>query len=133
VWLDRGMKSDELAEAYVDAMNHADVAGVLTLFAPDGAVHSPLYGTIPATDFYPALFKDTSDAKLSLRASMSGTRAGHDVVSLWLDSEWAFAPGESQPYMSVDVAELDDGGKITQFYVVFDSAALRDAFDRRGK
>lgn len=125
------MRSDELAATYVDAMTQGDVARVLTLFASDGDVHSPLYGTLPAADFYPALFKDTAAAKLNLRASMSGSRDGHEVVALWLDWVWTLASGESTRAMAVDIAELDESGSISHFYIVWDSAPIREAFNRQ--
>ena len=35
---------------------------MLALFADGAIVHSPLYGTLPAAEFYPTLFADTSSA-----------------------------------------------------------------------
>jgi hypothetical protein len=39
----------------------------LALLAPDGIAHLPLYGSLPARQFYPRLFADTAEARLALR------------------------------------------------------------------
>ena len=57
-------------ETYLSAVREADVERVLSLFAPDAVVHSPLYGVMAPTEFYPTLFADTSEANLELRSVM---------------------------------------------------------------
>jgi ketosteroid isomerase-like protein len=48
------MSPQELAGAYLDALSRADVARMLDLFSDDALVHSPLYGPVPASMFFPA-------------------------------------------------------------------------------
>ncbi|HCM49016.1 MAG TPA: hypothetical protein DIS91_00510, partial [Microbacterium sp.] len=61
---------------------------MIALFAPDGIVESPLYGTMPAAEFYPALFADTASSRLTLRATMIGSTEVRTVVSFWFDFDW---------------------------------------------
>jgi len=75
--------------AYLEALEHADLEGVLRLFADRAVAHSPLYGELTAREFYPALFLDTASTRLRLRSTMTG---GHDgargglLVRLRLDA-----------------------------------------------
>jgi len=65
-----------VVEEYLGALGSRDLARLLGLFADGAVVHSPLYGTLPASDFYPRLFADTRDARLTLRAILRGAGAG---------------------------------------------------------
>ena len=67
------MTPGQLTDAYLAALEASDEAGVLALFAADAIARSPLYGPVPAAGFYPALFRDTSRASLTLHGVTSGT------------------------------------------------------------
>ena len=43
------MQADELVDTYLRALETFDVDLAVSLFAPGGVVHSPLYGPMPAT------------------------------------------------------------------------------------
>jgi hypothetical protein len=43
-----------LARDYLTAIERGDLAAILRLFHPEAIVHSPLYGPVPATEFYPS-------------------------------------------------------------------------------
>jgi ketosteroid isomerase-like protein len=122
---------DLLVERYLAALEAADLDAVLALFAPDATVVSPLYGTVPARAFYPVLFADTAESRLTLKATMRGTRDGRELVSFWFDFDWTLASGEPAPFSVVDVAELDDTGRIERLTIVYDTAPIRGAFDRQ--
>lgn len=125
------MRPDELAHAYLDALTVADVDAVLGLFADDGIVHSPLYGVLPATEFYPRLFADTGKAELTLRSAMSGTAEdGRAVVSFWFHFDWRLASGTAAPFDVVDVAVLDTTGDIVELHIVYDTVDVRPKFNR---
>jgi hypothetical protein len=57
----------ELAEAYLGALGRGDLGAMAGLFSDGAVVHSPLYGPLPAVDFFPALFADTAQSRLTLR------------------------------------------------------------------
>lgn len=54
------MTPGQLTDAHLAALQAADEARVLALFARGAIVHSPLYGPVPAAESYPALFRDTT-------------------------------------------------------------------------
>ncbi|GAA0196249.1 hypothetical protein GCM10008944_11670 [Cytobacillus oceanisediminis] len=125
------MEPAQLSHRYLEALEAGDLAGVLALFAPDATVVSPLYGTLPATEFYPLLLADTGQSRLTLRTTMTGEVDGRTVVSLWFDFDWTLASGEPAPFTVVDVAELDPDGRIERLHIVYDTAPIRAAFDRQ--
>jgi hypothetical protein len=123
------MQTDALVHAYLDALAAADSDRVVALFSDDGVVYSPLYGTVAAREFYPKLFADTSEARLTHRATMTGEYEGRPILSFWFDFEWVLAHGVPAPFTAVDVAELDDDGRITRLHIVYDTHPIRHAFD----
>lgn len=122
--------ADDLVATYLRALRAADADLVLSLFAGDGVVHSPLYGTRPASDFYRALFADTSQANLTLKSVMSGKdQAGQATVSFWFHFDWRLPSGVAAPFDVVDVATLGSDGKITELHIIYDTVDVRPAFE----
>jgi hypothetical protein len=122
--------TDALVDRYLRAVTEADVDGMLALFADDAIVHSPLYGDLPATEFYPALFADTGAADLTLLGTMRGDSvAGRTLVSFLFHFDWLLPGGTRAPFDVVDVAELDDSGRIVSLRIVYDTVDVRPAFE----
>jgi hypothetical protein len=63
----------ELAEAYLGALGRGDPGALAALFCEGAVVHSPLYGPLPAGDFFPALFAGTAQSRLTLRGITQGS------------------------------------------------------------
>jgi hypothetical protein len=119
-----------IVAAYLRAVEDGDVAGMLALFADGAIVHSPLYGTLPATEFYPALFADTGSASLTLLGTMRGTSIeGRALLSFLFHFDWVLPNGTRAPFDVVDVAELDDDGLISSIRIVYDTVDVRPAFE----
>jgi hypothetical protein len=116
--------------AYLRALGHADLAGMLALFTPDAVVHSPLYGTLPAAEFYPRLFADTASATLTLLGTMRGTSVeGRALLSFLFHFDWVLPNGTRAPFDVVDVAEVDDDGLISRLRIVYDTVDVRPAYE----
>lgn len=113
-----------LAHDYLAALESGEPARVLELFTADAVVHSPLYGDVLAREFYPRLFADTRESKLSLRRVFHAD----DSIAFWFDFDWTLSNGTPAPFRVVDIAELDHGGKIRELHIVYDTAVLQDAF-----
>lgn len=119
-----------LVDEYLAALETADVPRVLALFTGDATVNSPLYGVVPAREFYPRLFGDTAQSKLRLRSVMTGGTTDHrPTVGFWFDFDWTLADGTPAPFTVVDVAELDEEQRITSLHILYDTAPLRASFD----
>ena len=122
--------ADNLVATYLHALTNADAELAVSLFTDDGSVHSPLYGPRPAADFYPALFADTSQANLTLKAVMSGNdQSGATTVSFWFHFDWRLPSGAAAPFDVVDVATLAPDGKIKDLHVIYDTVDVRPAFE----
>jgi ketosteroid isomerase-like protein len=119
---------DSLVDRYLDGLNTGDVDLLLTLFTPDGTVDSPLYGLMPARDFYPALFEDTARSVVTLRTSLVSDDLS--TIAFWFDFDWTLADGSPAPFTVVDVAELRDG-RISALHILYDTYPVRDAWARR--
>ncbi len=119
-----------IVAAYLKALGDGDVDAMLALFAEGAIVHSPLYGTLPAAEFYPTLFADTSSAKLTLLGTMRGTTvAGGALLSFLFHFDWSLPGGTVAPFDVVDIAELDDDGLISSIRIVYDTVDVRPAFE----
>lgn len=119
-----------IVAAYLHALGSADVDGMLALFAPGAVVHSPLYGDLPATEFYPTLFADTASATLTLLGTMRGTSMkGRALLSFLFHFDWRLPDGTDAPFDVVDVAVIDDDGLIADLRIVYDTVLVRPAFE----
>lgn len=119
---------DALVDGYLEGLNAGDVELLLRLFTPDGTVDSPLYGVMPARDFYPALFEDTAQSVVTLRKKL--VSEDFSTIAFWFDFDWTLADGSPAPFTVVDVAELRDG-LISALHIVYDTYPLRDAWTRQ--
>ena len=121
---------DDLVSAYLRALITADSGLAVSLFTEDGIVHSPLYGARPAREFYPALFADTSQANLTLKAVMRGQdQTGQTTVSFWFHFDWRLPSGTAAPFDVVDVATLAPDGKFKELHIIYDTVDVRPAFE----
>ena len=122
--------ADDLVAAYLRALSTADSGLAVSLFTEDGLVHSPLYGALPAREFYPALFADTSQANLTLKAVMRGEdQAGRMTVSFWFHFDWRLPSGTAAPFDVVDVATLAPDGRVKELHIIYDTVDVRPAFE----
>jgi steroid delta-isomerase len=125
------LDSTALSRTYLAAVQDGGLEAVVALFAPTGQVHSPLYGQLPAREFYSRLFADTSRSQLTMRGVLEGSSAvGTPLVGLWFHFDWMLKSGEPAPFEVVDILELDASGRITNLHIIYDTAGLRAAFER---
>src|SRR6266700_3863418 len=117
-------------DSYLAALEAADEARVLALFTGRAIVHSPLYGPVPAAEFYPALFRDTARSSFTLHGVTSGTSpAGAPLVGLWFHFAWRLGDGRDAPFDVVDMLELGPDGLITSLRIIYDTVEVRPVFE----
>jgi hypothetical protein len=120
----------EIVTHYLRALAEADLDTILGLFADGAVVHSPLYGPLPASEFYSALFADTSGANLTLKSVMHGVdQEGRDTISFWFHFDWRLPSGAPAPFDVVDVATLQADGKFSALHIIYDTVDVRPAFE----
>ena len=103
-----------------------DLDAILALFRPGATVHSPLYGPLPAPEFYPRLLADTGRSELPLR----GVAQDGPLVSIWFRFDWTLPSGSAADFECVDMLELDEDGLITELHIFYDTATNRPAFEQ---
>ncbi|MDO6385386.1 MULTISPECIES: nuclear transport factor 2 family protein [unclassified Uliginosibacterium] len=125
------MQTESLCKAYLTALNESNLDGVLSLFAPEATVISPLYGVIEANSFYRALFSDTqrSETRLLNIFLPSGEASS---VALHFEYIWTLSNSKQVQFECVDVFELTpDGQQFTKLTIIYDTAPIRSDFDGR--
>jgi|GEM_PF-4555051 len=60
------MENRTFANTYLSLLKDGDATKLAQLFSKEGMVSSPIYGLVPATDFFKKLFEDTNASKLTL-------------------------------------------------------------------
>ena len=119
------MSGNDLCSAYLAALDAGDLDAVLPLFAPEAEVVSPLYGTMPAKEFYAALFADTQASDTELLNIFDGSSSG-GAVALHFRYGWTLADGTPVSFEVVDVIELTpDRDAFAKLTIIYDTAPLR--------
>lgn len=113
---------------YLTALDAASVDGVLACFTADGTVVSPLYGTLPAREFYPGLFADSGPSATTLRRAYVDP-ADDREVALSFHYAWVLGDGTAAPFDVVDLLTLaDDREHIATLTICYDTAPLRESW-----
>ena len=101
------MNDKELVNAYVAALDAGDLDGLLALFAPGAMVHSPLYGSVVAPEFYKEMFAKSGNSKGTLLGVLGRgqTVEGRPLIAFWFRFNWVLASGASVLFDVVDLCE----------------------------
>jgi steroid delta-isomerase len=124
------MSTPAVLHRYLAALDAGSVDDVLACFAPAGEVASPLYGTLPATRFYPGLFADSSASSTELRRVYVDP-ADDREVALAFHYAWVLGDTTPAPFDVVDLVTLtDDRELIARLTICYDTAPLRASWAR---
>ena len=123
------MSTEELCKRYLAALNEGNLADVLSLFAPNAAIFSPLYGAIEAESFYRQLFADTNRSVTRL-LNIFLPGADTPSVALHFHYTWTLKSGKVVQFECVDVFELTaDKQKFSKLTIIYDTAPIRADFE----
>lgn len=123
------MTTEQLCTQYLDALNAGDLDQVLSLFAPDGVIVSPLYGTMAVEAFYRDLFADTNRSVTTLLNIFDKAKSA-TAVALHFRYSWTLKSGKVVEFECVDVFELTpDRSKFAKLTIIYDTAPLRADFN----
>lgn len=116
----------EICRQYLEALNEGSLEGVLSLFTPEALVISPLYGEMPAADFYRDLFADTNRSETKLLNIFDADGRNY-FVALHFQYRWTLKNGNVVEFECVDVFETTpDGKKFRSLKIIYDTAPIRD-------
>ncbi len=115
-------RARRLAIAYLDALAAADLRELLALFTAGAMVHSPLYGQLPANEFYAALFKDTQTSVLHLQDVL--VHPGRRTLAILFRYEWQLASGQWNTFDVIDWVRLAETDHIAELRILYDTKQL---------
>lgn len=117
------MSATEIAQQYLQALGAGNMAEVVSLFAPEGMVHSPIYGHLPAREFYELLAGDTRESRLELLRVFEEPSASQ--MALYFNYHWLMANGEEVHFEVVDIIKLNAKRQITELRIIYDTVQAR--------
>jgi hypothetical protein len=126
------MDTNQLVKTYLKALDSMNLEEVLKLFSPSALVYSPMYGKMPARDFYSAYFAETTNVDVALLGILGqgqGT-TGQMVTGYWAKFDWVLPTGVHAPFEAVAIMELDNQGLIDKFHIIMDTAFIRPTFEK---
>lgn len=118
----------EVLYTYFKALETADINLILSVFATNAIIHSPLYGDMPANRFYEALFADTNRSDISLINFFESTENKY-TAAVQFKYHWILADGTPTHFECVDIFRFDEFGKVAEMTIIYDTAKLRTAFE----
>ena len=121
---------EKLCREYLQALNEGNLNNVLNLFTSDGVVISPLYGEMPAKQFYSNLFKDTNQSDTKLRNVFTSSM-DETSVALHFQYKWTLKSGKIVEFECVDVFEITkDKPHFKKLKIIYDTAPIREDFNK---
>ncbi len=112
--------------AYLEYLGSADIPGLRSLFASDAKVVSPLYGELPAVEFYDRLLQDTRTSKLRLHQKWYDEKSQRGA--LFFAYGWEMANGQFAKFDVVDIIQFNTEGEILELQIIYDTQATRTAW-----
>nr|WP_235015820.1 nuclear transport factor 2 family protein [Aquimarina sp. AU58] len=121
------MTKEEVAQNYLSFLEKNEVDKVVSLFADNGIVESPLYGTMPASKFYKALADDTTTSKLKFDGLFFEKNSNR--ISLLFDFDWELKDGKRVVFKVVDIIVLNSENEIQKLTIIYDTVHSRSAIE----
>ncbi len=117
------MTKEEIARNYLMYLENGDIDKVVDLFDENGIVESPLYGVLPARNFYKTLALDTNTSTLKFDGLFIEQNSNR--ISLLFDYDWELKDGKTVQFKVVDILELDNNNKILKLTIIYDTVHTR--------
>jgi len=124
------MNVNELCHSYLSALNEGDLDKVLELFTEDAVVLSPLYGKMPAKDFYKELFRATNNSSTEL-LNIFSSKTENKSIALHFNYQWTMKNGFVETFECVDIFHLNNTqDKFNKLTIIYDTYKFRDNFNQ---
>ncbi|HNP22839.1 MAG TPA: hypothetical protein PKM63_15705 [Panacibacter sp.] len=112
---------------YFKGLEMGDTVMILESFAVNAMIHSPLYGDVPAKEFYTKLFNDTRQSDIALLNIFEG-RDNNYTAAVHFKYHWILKDGTPTHFECVDIFKFDEERKIVDMTIIYDTSKLRSAF-----
>lgn len=111
---------------YLAALQAGDVAKLVSLFAPDGWVLSPILGRVAAGEFFAKVAQASSGARLTVHDVLASVE-GHARAAAYFRYDWWLKDGALVSFECADVFDFDPAtGAIRSLVILYDTHPLRD-------
>lgn len=123
------MEFKKIIEEYLSRLGKGNRDELLEIFEEDAVVDSPLYGILPAKEFYADLLSDTNDSQLTLLNTFAGNE-NKDTCAGHFTFDWTLRDGSLVKFECVDVFKISENNKIQKVTIIYDTFGVRDRFDQ---
>jgi len=113
----------KIANQYIELLSQGNAEGLISLFAENGMVHSPIYGEKKASDFYKILAEDTQKSELKLIDIFHKSDTGN--IAVFFEYKWTVKSGKMVLFNVVDIIEFDEQHKIVKLQIIYDTVVSR--------
>lgn len=117
------MTKKEISIHYLELLEKGAIEQLLFLFSDDAMVDSPIYGCMPAKQFYHELTNDTANSKLKLLGVFEEDDSNQ--IALYFNYQWTLKNNEIVNFDVVDIIEFDDQNKISKLKIIYDTVVAR--------
>ena len=117
------MTKKEISIQYLELLEKGDIDQLLSLFSQGAIIDSPIYGLMPAHQFYRDLTNDTSNSKLKLLGVFEENNS--DQLALYFNYKWTLKNNELVNFDVVDIIEFDTQNKISKLKIIYDTVVAR--------
>jgi hypothetical protein len=111
---------------YLALLAAGDVRGIVSLFSPQGGVHSPFLGVQPVGKFFD-LLKAATRRSVIEGSEVFVSAVGSRRASVCFTYLWELADGAQVRFECVDLFDFDEQGLIETMTIVYDTAPIREA------
>ncbi|WP_425046135.1 nuclear transport factor 2 family protein [Primorskyibacter sp. S87] len=115
-------RSDRIRQ-YFQALTDGDTETILSLFAPDGEVHSPFLGVMRADAFFAKL----SDASAGSHLTVLDVLHGEETGAARFQYDWTLKDGNVIDFEGVDHFTFAADGRFSAMRIYYDTHPLREA------
>ena len=126
------MEFQKLIKKYLDALQEGDTEQLLAIFDENATVISPLYGQLPAKQFYKDLFQDTNQSKITLLNTFQSNE-NEDTCTGHFRYDWTMKDGTLVTFECVDVFKVSEEHKIQHLTIIYDTYGIRQSFEKLKK
>ncbi len=111
---------------YLDGLRKGSLEIMQELFTARAEVKSPLYGLMPAMEFYEVLFATTTKSEIDLIDIQVSTRHRRTASALF-EYGWKLTNGEDTRFKCVDVFQFAPlRRRISSLTIIYDTRLVRD-------
>ena len=125
------MTKKEIANKYIEFLSNGNVEKVVSLFAENGKVHSPIYGEKSAAKFYETLNEDTVHSELKIKGIFEDSDTQN--IALYFEYIWTMKSGKIVTFDVVDIVEFNNQNKISELRIIYDTVLSRKLVEEMKK